>query len=734
MKAGMTSTPEKIGRDWDRGRPARPGRRGQFRCGRAARFFAAVISLSWAPLTNAQISVGMPMGANIPPASSAPTVRGEKLVPAAMGIRTDKKGGSWNVEQNGTLGRVGNSMVNSGLNLLINNQQFYTYQPMMTADGKEFVLHNRQNTSFIGLQVMRRIRFLENEGAMRYLEILTNTASNPLNLSVSLQNNFSGNYKTYLSDQGNSGVVMLGPRGSAIVVTPGSSQSNRAFVFTLCSAKSGLKPTISSQNKYGLTFQYNLTIPPGQTVVLAHAVAQAPEPQNFERQALARLFKPFALERLRNTIAVEFRSLLANFHQPGGPSGEALLASTSVDGLGVERQRRDVLALGEKTRLIGTASCGELKLSAAYGDAALPFEKVAAIVGGDRGRRDFARVFLRDGQVFTGQLDASGLRFVMASGGKMNLEVGSLDRLVRATTEQDGQWGEGVTAVLETFGGDRLAVESGESLTLAGMTPWGRLEFTLGDLLWFAPMEDEPVGHYAKLKDGTRCFLFLSGESLQFTSGVFGACRLELSRLRAAVTRSAVERAESGAGDIGLPSGPAGDPETVVLQPYLETAGSQRLVGPFVDESLRVLTNSETVEVAPQEVRRMVNLAVESGVDAHDYNGPPFRLELWGGGVIAGYLGNHDIGIRVRGQEWRVPVADIHELVTPVPRLGEKAQQDIARFIRELGSDDWRTREQATEDLREFGYLARSILQEELRINPDPEVQRRLERILSGMR
>ena len=457
-------------------------------------------------------------------------------------------------------------------------------------------------------------------------------------------------------------------------------------------------------------------------------------PQDFERQSLARVFKPFSLERLRSSIAVEFRGLLANSHQPGSPSGEALLASAGVDALGVERQRRDVLALGEKTRLIGNARCGELKLSAPYGEAALPFEKVAAIVGGDRGRRDFARVFLRDGQVFTGQIETSGFRFVMVSGGKMNLETGSLDRLVRARMEEDGQWGERVTALLETYGGDRLAVEEGEGLTLAGMTPWGRLQFTLGDLLWFAPVEDEPVGHYLELKDGTRCFLFLAGDSLQFKSGVFGDCELELPRLRAAVTRTAFERANREAGDKGSPSGAAEDAEIVVLQPYLETAGNQRLVGPIVEENLRVRTNSETVEIAPQEVRRMVNLSVESGMDTRDFNGPAFRLELWGGGVISGYLGNVDIGIRVGGENWRVPAEDIHELVTPVPRLGENAQQDIARLIRELGSEDWPTRERATEELKEFGHVAQSILREELRINPDPEVQRRLERILSGMR
>ena len=52
------------------------------------------------------------------PTAAVSGVKAERLVPAAMGIRTDKQGNSWNIEQNGNLGRVGNSMmVNSGLNL-----------------------------------------------------------------------------------------------------------------------------------------------------------------------------------------------------------------------------------------------------------------------------------------------------------------------------------------------------------------------------------------------------------------------------------------------------------------------------------------------------------------------------------------------------------------------------------------------------------------------------------------
>ncbi len=664
---------------------------------------------------------GLPAPAS---AQNAPVIS-DPLVPAAMGIRTDQAGNSWNIEQNGSLGRVGNSLVNSGLNLLINNQQFYTYQPMMTADGKEYVLHNRQNSSIAGLEVLRRIRMMEQEGIVRYLEILSNVSANTINLNVSLRTNFSGNYKTYLTDQGNADVVMLGNRESAILVTPGSTQTNRAFVFALCSPKSQLKPSISSQNKYALTFQYNLTLAPGQTVILAHAVGQVPVPRNYDRRSLAQLFRPFQLNRLQSSIPSDLRKLVANYERSGAPGGAALLSSTSLDGLGVERLRRDVLAMGETTRLVGSASCGRLTLSSDYGDAEIPFENVAAVVGGNRGTRDVARVFLRDGQVFNGRVSAENLRFVMASGGKMNLDVSNLDRLVRGQKENEGVWEEGVVALIETFGGDRLAVYGGKDFQISAATSWGSLRFSLDDLLWLSPQEDEPVGHYIEFKDGTRCYAYLSGDTVPVYSELFGEHDLEVRQIRAVVTRASVERAEELQDRAII--------EPVITQPNLRLAGNQRVVCQVITPSLKVLTGTEALLISPDEIRTMTNPLEDFASEPQGPGGPEFRIELWGGGVITGRLGDAFVPIRVRGEEWKIPVGDIVAYETPVPRLNDGARQEISELIRKLGSDDWETREVATEELNGYGYLAKAILEKELNTNPDPEVRRRIERVLSGV-
>jgi len=99
--------------------------------------------------------------------------------------------------------------------------------------------------------------------------------------------------------------------------------------------------------------------------------------------------------------------------------------------------------------------------------------------------------------------------------------------------------------------------------------------------------------------------------------------------------------------------------------------------------------------------------------------------------VISGYLAERFLSVRVRGEAWRVPLRDVREFVTPVPRLSETARQDLSSQIRKLGSLEGSVREKATEDLIEFGYLARAILEQEHQTNTDPEVRRRIELILA---
>jgi hypothetical protein len=651
-------------------------------------------------------------------------VPGGGLVPGGYGTLTDKKGNSWVMQQNGVLGRAGNSMMNQGLNLRVNNQNFYNYQPLMTADGKEYVMPHRHSGQMLGLQVTRRVRLHEAEGVLRYLEVFENPGGHDVTATVEVRTNFSGNYKTYITEQGNENVTTLGAKESSVLVMPSSSTPGNAFLFTVCSQKGRIKPTISNQNKYSLSFHYNFVVPAGDTVTIMHTVSQVPAPAKLDVKSVAKILKSTALSRFVKSLPVEFRPTLANYSAGGGFGGLALLSSTSLDGLGVERGKQDVLALGEKTRLLGKASCGSLRVATGYGKVEIPFESVAGLVGGNRGRSETARVFLRDGQVFSGKVEAEDLRFVLPSGSSMNLDIDSLDRLVRSETGEEGRWHPDVVALMETYQGDRLALTGGESIFFDCVTSWGDMRFSLEEVLWIIPPEDEPVGEFIEFKDGSRLFGFLMGESIKMQSQLFGSYQLKPNEIRAVITKAMLAKKkeeERGvfAEEIGL------------QQPHLNLAGGQRLVGQIAAPELNLVTHAELIKTQPEEIRLMRNMSEEWDTDFEDT--PPFQVEMWGGSVVMGHVREPVLPVTVRGREWRVPLQDIVSVVYPQPRISDSARTSMARLIRELGDDDWSTRENATQELREYGYLAKSLLVEALRVSGDEEVRRRIEQILGGM-
>lgn len=658
---------------------------------------------------------------------------GEKLVPGVFRPLTDDRGATWNLQQNGVIGRAKNGLASGALVLQVNNMQFYNYQPLMTPDGLEFVLDNNQAN--LGLQVTRRIRLDKRDGGLRYLELLGNPGPAAVTATVELRSNLGGRFAAFHTDRGRQDVSSLEKRETGVLVVP-KTAGMRGLIFTMASPKSTLKPVITHQNEYQFNFAYQVTIPAGQTVALLHTVTEVDVPEEFDARTLGRLFRGAALARKLKSLRPEHRPLVANFDSGTGLGRAALMASMTLEGLGIERARSDVLALGDRTRLLGTASCGSLEVETNYGRAAIPFERVAAIVGGNRGRSGTARVFLRDGQVFTGQVRAAGLRFAMPSGASLDLDVDNLDRLVRSEAPGEGRWSEEAAALLETFRGDRIALAAGSVGKLSCVTPWGGLDFAVDELAWLSPPEDEPVGHRIEFRDGSRFFAFLGGGDITAESLLFGPFSIGSLEVRSLVTRAVMaESGGQGASDAGEavePSWPEGGSAVAMPEhPFLVLSGGQRLLARVDAPALTAVTNAEAIELPPETIRRLRNLREEVLLEEDEPS--RFEIELWGGGVIVGQLRDAVVPVRFRSELWQIPVEDLSELVTPLPQVSDASRQRIAALIRDLGSDEWRSRESATEELAEFGYLARPFLEEALRVNPDPEVRRRLEKLLGDL-
>lgn len=648
----------------------------------------------------------------------------DSLVPAAMGIRTDRQGNSWNIEPNGTVGRIGSTMVNSGLELSVNGEKFTSYQPMMSRDSNEFVLRGRRIESVPGLQLQRRIRVLaadttrtetnqEEGGGVRYVELFYNGSTDPLTFTVALTTNFSGNYKHFISDRGASEPVMLSSQESGILVLPGSSQSAKAFLFTLADPESSVKPTISAQNRYALTFRYELTLQPGETGGILHKVAQVRIPQNFDRKTLLKTFRPHSFGESVGIADREWSRFLTN--TAGNSDAQSLTQRSSrVPDLEIDPGPQDILALGNTSRLLGKARASSLRLQSAYGEIGFDLSQINAIAG----YGPEASVFFADGQVISGALEAEGFTFSQTGGGDVDLKPGTLDRLILA--ERGEVKNEPTRYFAETHRGDRLLVPGVGDAKLRGMSPWGRLSFSLEELVYLGPGESGVPGFRVELENGTRCLLYLANEPLALSNGLLEGAELHTASLRRIVT------GKTGTAPMDVEPEPG---KTV-----FRVGEEQILVGSLGNSTISVRSSGQEIETGVSEIKRIEKIrspgTLLGGLPVEEV---VLRLERWDGGIVEGLCSLQLLSVSVSGESWSVPLADIRRIDMALPSLNAENQKKIQLLVQKLGDPAWSQREKATRELGAFGYLARPVLNRELRTSEDPEVIRRIERVLSGL-
>lgn len=640
----------------------------------------------------------------------------EALIPAAFGIRTDAAGNSWNIEADGNIGRIGNSMVNSGHALLVNEEAFTGFQPMMSPDGSEFVFQAIPFQGLPGLQMQRRVRVLGKSGGLRYAEMFYNGSTEEMNLTIALSTNFSGNYKTFVSDRGRIEPVILGKDESAIFVLPGSSQSSKAFLFTLGQSGNTMKPTISAQNRYGLTYRYQLRLRPQETGVIVHHVTQVVIPQNFDRISLLALSRPHSFPEIENSFDPDWKNYVVNGNTDVARTASIALAAGGIDALAVSPGVIDVLASGAETRLSGKAEGDPLHLTGKYGETEIPLEKLAAVTGSAGNPNRVPRLYLRDGQIFSGVIAPGNLAFIQSSGARLPLDPTTLDQLVMAKNGEGTNWTDESLALLETYGGDRIAVRDPSALTFSFVTAWGALPVTLENLSWLKPTANGRPGHEVHLKDGSKVFGYIADADISAGNTDVGILSLKASHIRSLFTPSGVDQ---------------GDQKLLPKETVIRLTGGQELVASLTNTTMAISSGGSQLETAVNEIRRLRRHAenaslLPGGADE-------FELERWDGGTIRGVLDLDVLSVSIAGRIWQIPVRDIEQVETASPTITLEVQQKIEQLIQSLAADDWSVRETATRDLGALGYLAHPILRRELEVVKDPEVGRRIERVLSYM-
>lgn len=628
------------------------------------------------------------------------------LVPATFQAMTDSQGFLWDLDQSGSV-QNGSNCFNSAMTPELNSGGFNVQQSMMTPDGSEIFLDGAvQNLAY-----SRRIKIDLKQACVRYFDSVRNTSGAPQNVRLNLRLNFNSQMQAAVTDAGTALGNTLGPKENGFVVMRQAGQPGPAAVFLLAGKNGKLRPAVSNQQNYRFTVGYNFKVAAGETVSVAYAVAQRTLPSMPDAKGMAKLFAGINTPRLLADIPPKDRKGLVNF-TPGGFTGGPSVpgVASMLEKLNVERGPSDVLAIGADTRLKGTASCAKLQIETARGKVVVPFENVAAVIGG---RRE-SRVLFRDGQAVTGGLSAEGLKFSLATGTTIALNAATLDRLVLRAQPGDVQTNAAAWGYLETFDGDRLAVKPDPALRLRATTAWGLREVALDELVFCGPTEENPLGVRMLLKDGSYFLAFLDGDEIKFNTLLFGPQSFPTTAIRqiAVVLPKAVD--ETG--------------EAVPERAQVAVAGGQILAGQIDLAELHFLSPAGVIPVAANLIRTLQNTSEDGSATT-----PIFTAAVWGGGSVSGTLREVVVPVRSTGSVFQVPVRDLISAIVPSPAIPEGLRDKIAGLLRDLGHTDWEKREAASRELGELGGVARSALSETAKQTNDAEVRRRAQALLDAI-
>ena len=640
----------------------------------------------------------------------------ENLVPGNFNPRTDGGGFYWDIEQRGMVSDGNNDCFDGGLILTVNGAEFISQQPQMTQDGRELVL----STALGSVTVTRRTRVDPAVAGIRFVDMFRNTSGSAVSVTANLRSHLGGQCQMTISDAGAQNPTTLGKTEGGLIAVQHPGTSRPSVMWLLADPRSRVKPSIAVNQNYEYNFTYTLNIPPGRTMSVMHTCVMmqmggtAPDAAR-----LAALIKPYRSRDWLKDLPGEVRRTLVNAGRgSAGGGGDAPELLAHLERLGIARGDADVLASGEETRLRGKATCAKLSIETHYGVAEIPFADVAALVGSKHLGGGGGEIYLRDGQVLRGKIAAEKLRFTLNSGLALDLKIESLDRLVTEALPTDGKADAGVAAIVDTFDGDRLALVRGTSATFVAQTPWGPREVKLDELRWLRLPGDDRPGHLVGLNDGSRFFAYLAGEPLNLEMRLFGGQQFLPTEIRA--IQSTEIRREGDSDEI--------DPG----QPHVILAGGTTLAGRIDAAEIHFLTSGTVVPVPPEQLRSMRNQS--SDEDGLLAEGTAFLAEIWGGGTLEGSLQETVLPIRLADRVIQVPVRDIVDVVVPTPSVPESLRDTIAALIRDLGNDDWETRETASRELADLGFLSHTQLSEADKQATDPEVRRRVRVLLESLK
>jgi hypothetical protein len=517
------------------------------------------------------------------------------------GEKRDSFGAQWNV--NTSSGGLRSTTPATGYReaatLRVNNMQFSASGQTMTSDDSNYILTGNA----AGVQITRRVKLDLQNGIARLLDTFQNDSNASVNLTVNLMTSMWSSISAGITETGktfsNTTQSMLDQQDSGFMVTSPSSGMS-AISFYLVDRQAKVRPAIQSSGN-SINFTYTLTVPPKKSLSLLYGIGQRQSSSLPNADTVSGVFKLFHSRDFVRDIPAELRKTVVNMPSimGGDLPTRALLQPIMelTNKWNIERGKMDILVLDSDTTLSGTVSGSELAVNTRFGPAKIPLDSVSALAGGGETQRA-ARVFLRNGEILTGDIEAKDFVFRADNGLVIQLDARKLNALFMHKDSTDGNSSPEAIALVETNWGTRLAVQAKSPLVFDVATTWGTLSVPLADIdQLYMIREPQPI-HRLVLKDKSRLPVILRGGELALSTIRFGTVKMTPAEIVSVV---AAQREPEKAGE---PNETGDNPEAIGA-PHFRLLDENVIVGAFDNATIELMTGAGMTPIKTSTLQNM---------------------------------------------------------------------------------------------------------------------------------
>ena len=598
---------------------------------------------------------------------------------------TDGEKFLWDLQQNGAVNGGTNNAYGGALYLNLNGNSFMSGNGLLSKSGDEIELGPWSPDG--RLRVSRRIKVYKDRPLARWLDIYENTSGAEIRIQPQSYVNNSWNIARILSSTGGNS---FGDKDWAVAtqVLPGFNPNPPAVCHIVCGKNSKVRPTVSIQNNT-VQIAWNLTVPPNSTAIVAQFESQSGSIESHQKMMAA--WQPTKAFR---DLPASVRRLIVNFASIGG-----------LEDVDLQRSdKHDTVILANGDELHGKVLNASYEVEGLFGKLTLAADQVIGMAN-PPADADRVRFLLKDGQVVCGCVGEQKLQVQLLAGPTMQVPLARIGQWSYAVTEGRPSDAPPAVNMVMLRTGDRLAFDP-KSLALTLRTLYGPVELDAASVARVVMDNTGNCLHRAAFVNGSSLAGLLEPEQIRLPLKL--GPRLDLSRHLVSEIVLAPEQ-------------PPGRPMAKIVM-----SNGDELLGQLAEGKLTIRTDFGPVAVEPRTLKALSFAA-----------GNPQRaiLDLWDGtSGLRGDLSSQEFCFQMTpGPTVKLPMGQVAAFRAPYQVPPQEQMSNVGQLVKQLGSDSFKERQAATDELIRLGPGVIPLLEPRLQ-DGDFEVRQRVEAIIERLK